>query len=61
MAHDATHFENNMDSELKVLSYSKDKEKKRVLDGVLLEQIASQLTNCKWFLWDLILIPLSQQ
>ena len=37
---------------MEVTFCSKDKGKKRVLDGVLLWLITSQLTNCKWPLWD---------
>ena len=47
MVHAATQVENNMGSEVEVISCSKDKVKKRVLDGVLLRQITSQLTNQK--------------
>ena len=36
MVHAATHVENNMGSEVEVTCSSKDKVKKRVLDGVLL-------------------------
>ena len=36
MVHTATLMENNMGSEVRVTSCSKDKEKKRILDGVLL-------------------------
>ena len=52
MMHAAIHIENNMHSEVEVTSCSKRKSKKRVLDGVLLLQITSQLTNHKWLLWD---------
>ena len=41
-----------MGSEVEVTFCSKDKGKKRVLDGVLLWLITSQLTNYKWPLWD---------
>ena len=36
MVHAATHFEKNMGLEVEVTSCSKDKGKKRFLDGVLL-------------------------
>ena len=36
MVHAAIHVENNVGSEVEVTSWSKDKGKKRVLDGVFL-------------------------
>ena len=36
LVHTVTHVENSLDSGVEVSSYSKNKGKKRVLDGVLL-------------------------
>ena len=61
MVNALTQVENNMGPEKEVFSCSRDKEKKRVLDGMLLWSITSQLTNHKWLLWDKILKLVSQE